>query len=265
MSPRSLHNFKDPSVRRTFVGFVIFILCAPAMAAPKLAPAHLEGKITEDMSAPYNLQATVLKNSVDLSWSWVPPDPSPTFLSFGYEVFRDTGVVAIVSKTAYSDFGVPVGTHSYKVRAKGGSKDLGRKYAHFSTWSEPSDIAIKLTCAGPPVIELKVTPNKSVYRGVPALRLHFQGQVTVPTGCSLDKVAFHIDNGLSSPRTGPLKIDAQGRFDMYIDAMGPDEEPLSGSAMYSINATAADEAGGTTSSVYTIDLQQANPFAPHNY
>jgi hypothetical protein len=242
-----------------------FFLVSSAMAAPKLAPAHLVGKATEDMAAPYNLQAVVDNHTVSLGWSWDAPDPSPTFLSFGYEIIRDTAVIAIVSQTAFTDFAVPIGSHTYKVRAKGESKDLGKRIAHYSAWSEPTDVTIKQTCAGPPVLELKVEPNKTVYRGIPALRLHFVGDVSVPAGCQLEKINYHIDNGISTPRTGPLDPDAKGHFDEYIDAMGPDEEPINGNATYSINASAKDEAGETISSVFTIDLQQANPFAPHNY
>jgi hypothetical protein len=223
-------------------------------------------KTINDMPAPYGVQSSVHDRTVSLTWSWDAPDPSPTFLSFGYEVYRDTGVIALVPKTAFTDFALPVGTHSYKIRMKGMSKDLGHKILHTSDWSEnSSEITITQKCGGPPVLELQVSPNKTVYRGIPALRLHFVGDVSVPAGCQLDKVVYHIDNGISSPRTGPLDPDAHGHFDEYIDAMGPDEEPINGNATYAINASAKDEAGETISGVFTIDLQQANRFAPHNY
>src|SRR5579863_10078234 len=153
-------------MRRTFLTIVICSLpFSFVWAAPKLAPAKLEGKVTEDLDVPYNLQVRVINRSVSLSWAWDPPNPGPQFLTFGYEVYRDTAVIAIVPDTAYTDFSAEVGTHTYKVRTKGGSIDLGRKYAHVSDWSESVDAEIKMTCAGAPTINLQVTPNKSVFRG----------------------------------------------------------------------------------------------------
>src|SRR5215467_10759539 len=85
------------------------------LAAP-IAFAAKPDITANDLPNPYNLQAAVLNQSVTLTWAWEPPNPGPTFQTFGYEVFRDTGIVAVVPKTAFTDFRVPVGSHSYKVR-----------------------------------------------------------------------------------------------------------------------------------------------------
>jgi hypothetical protein len=234
-------------------------------AAPKLAPAKLEGQALEDLAAPYNLQVVTLKKTTSLSWEWVPPDPGPAFLTFGYEITRDGKVIAIVPKTAYTDSQVPLGTHTYRVRAKGNAKDLRKKIAHYSGWSEPVESKeLKKECSGPPVIRLTVEPTKKMYGSIPSLRLHFIGNVTVPEACTAEKVMFHIDSGLSTERAGPLSMDAQGHFDEFIDAVGGEEEPITGGARFAITVTAHDEVGDAVSNVYTIDLERENPFAPNH-
>src|SRR5437762_561124 len=220
----------------------LLLATAAYAAAPKVPAANLEGVQVEDISAPYNLQAVVLNKNVTLNWAWDPPDPSPPFQSFGFEVVRDEAPIAIVPKTSHTDFDVPIGTHTYKIRAKGGSKEAGRKVAHVSAWSEPAGAEIVLTCAGPPVIHLSVEPTKNKYGSIPALRLHFMGDVQVPDGCHLDRALFHIDSGLSTERSGPLTLDSRGRFDEFIDALGAEEEPISGGATFAISVTAKDEA-----------------------
>jgi hypothetical protein len=247
---------------RWLLSGILLMLGAPASAAPRLAPAKLEGQAIADLPAPYNLQTVVLSRNVTLNWAWDPPDPGPQFLSFGYEVMRDGELIKIVPVTAYSDFGLDIGTHTYQVRVKGGSKEAGTKYTHYSAWSEPADVAIRLTCAGAPVIHLTVEPTKRQYGSIPALRLHFKGQVKVPEGCHADQVVFHIDSGLSTERSGPLTTASDGTFDEFIDAMGPEEEPISGDATFRITVTAKDEAGGSSSGVFAIDLQKEDRYAP---
>jgi hypothetical protein len=261
-----LHPKRMQSAERRKQRVVLSALCllqsALGVFAVSLPPAKLEGLQVEDLPAPYNLQAVTTKNSVGLSWAWEPPDPGPHFQSFGFEIFRDDVFFTIVGETAYTDFNVPIGAHTYKVRAKGGSKDLGKKVAHMSGWSEPASATLQLTCAGAPVIHLTVEPTKNKYSAIPALRLHFMGDVQAPAGCHVDHVLFHIDSGMSTERSGPLTVDNRGRFDEFIDAMGAEDESVSGGASFAISVTAKDEAGGTTSNVFTINLEQANPYAP---
>ena len=246
--------------------FCLLLLCfyyvPPAWAKPKLALAQLEGRAVNDLPPPYNLQAVPIQRTVSLSWAWDPPDPGPEFLSFGYEVFRDAAPAAIVAKTAYTDFDAPVGSHTYQIRAKGGTKEKGQLIAHFSDFSEPVESPIKLTCSGPPAIHLAVQPMKRSYREIQSLRLHLTGDVGTPDGCHVDHVAYSIDSGLSAPRTGALTLDAGGHFDATLDALGPDEEPISGNAAFTVTVTAHDEAGAAVSDAYTLDLQRENPFAP---
>ena len=276
MSPPSLRNSKrrkskmDNGLGSFFkkgfsIATIFYCLFTPyaAQAEPKLVPAHLEGQEAQDIPLPYNLQASVLGRTATLSWAWDAPDPSPQFQSFGYEVFRDSAVVAIVPSTAYTDFNLPVGPHSYKVRAKGGAKEMGKKVAHISDWSEPAEIKVTQTCGGPPVIQLTVEPTKKIYGSIPSLRLHFTGDVTVPTGCEpMDHVVYHIDSGLSTERTGKIMADSKGHFDEFIDAMGAEDETITGAATFNITVTAKNEVGGTTSGVFTINLDREDPYAP---
>jgi hypothetical protein len=261
---RKALTVKRGAIFQILTAHALLLTAYAALAAPKLAPAKLDGAVTEDLASPYNIQAVVTGRAVALTWDWMPPDPGPAFQSFGYEVYRDTQVIAIVPKTAFGEINVPIGRHTYKVRAKGGSKDLGKKLAHYSAWSEPADVAIKLTCGGPPRIELTVEPTKKIYGAIPALRLHFTGQVTVPEGCGLDGAMYHIDSGMSTERAGPVPLDSKGRFDEFIDAMGAEDEPITGGATFNITVTAKNEMGITTSRVFTIDLAREDPYAPKN-
>jgi hypothetical protein len=244
------------------VSSFLFLVSGSLFAAPKLPPAKLAGLPVEDLQAPYNVQAVVVNHDITLTWAWDPPNPGPQFESFGYEILRGSAVLATVSQTSYTDFGLAVGAHTYQVRVKGGAKEAGRKVAHYSAWSEPAGGTIKMTCGGPPLIQLTVEPTKRMYGSIPALRLHFTGDVKVPAGCTLDHVIYHIDSGVSSERTGPLRVDAKGHFDEFIDAMGAEDEPITGSATFAISVTAKDEAGGTSSGVFNIDLERENPYAP---
>ncbi|OGR93417.1 MAG: hypothetical protein A2992_03635 [Elusimicrobia bacterium RIFCSPLOWO2_01_FULL_59_12] len=251
--------------KRSLYSFtIVYCLFSPfaVWSAPKLPPARLEGQAVEDLPAPYNLRAVVLNRSVTLNWAWDPPDPGPLFQNFGYEVMRGTAPVGIVGETAFSEFDLAPGVYSYSVRVKGGAREMGRKIAHMSAWSEPAQADIILTCAGPPVIRLKVVPTKKVYGDIPALRLHVTGDVKVPDGCRVSRAMFHIDSGVSSERSGPLALDAQGRFDEFIDAMGAEEERITGGATFKVYVTAKDEVGDAASPFFTIDLTRRDPYAP---
>jgi hypothetical protein len=247
-----------------FLFTIFYCLFTPyaVFSAPKLAPAKLQGEVVNDLPAPYNLQAVTAKRDVSLSWEWDPPTATAEFITFGYEVMRGSTVIAIVPRTAYTDLNVPIGNHTYKIRAKGTSKEVRKKLARYSGPSEPAYATIKLTCAGPPTIRLKVEPTKKIYGSIPALRLHFTGDVTSPEGCTTGKVHYSIDSGVSTPRVGPMTLDSKGRFDEYIDAMGAEEEPITGGATFQITVNAQNEAGGSTSDVFAIDLERENPFAP---
>src|SRR5262245_40564413 len=91
------------------------------------AAAQATAETVEDLPTPYNLQAVVVNREVTLSWEWDPPSPSPTFSTLGYEVRRATKTLTTVSKTAYTDSRVPIGTHTYQVRTKGTTKQMGKK------------------------------------------------------------------------------------------------------------------------------------------
>src|ERR1019366_10040373 len=98
-------------------------------------------------------------------------EPGPEFTSLGYEILRDTAVLTIVDKTAFTDVDVPIGTHHYKIRVKGGAKENGKKTAHFSDWSEVAEAVIQVACNQVPQIELNVESSKKSFQGTPRLRL----------------------------------------------------------------------------------------------
>ncbi len=82
--------------------------------------------------------------------------------------------------------------------------------------------------------------------------------------CTLGNVSYHLDTGTGITHGGPLKTDAHGHFDTFINAIGPDDEIPSGHVSFAITAAAEDEAGPATSSIFTVDLDLRNPFAPTN-
>ncbi len=250
--------------RVLLVVFAVSCGLAPLGAASKLkiAPKDLKGSVVEDLSAPFQVRAVVLNQAITLSWEWHAPDPGPVFENFGYEVFRDSAVIAIVGTTSYSDFNLQPGSYTYQVRAKGGSREMGKQMAHMSAWSEPAEGTIQSACLGAPTIQLTVEPTQKVYGSIPALRLHFKGQVTAPKGCKVSKAMFHIDSGLSSERSGPLFLDPKGNFDEYIDAMDASDEHITGNATFKAFVTAKDEVGDAASPVFNIDMDRRNPFAP---
>lgn len=218
-----------------------------------------------DLPPPSGLQATVIDRNVGLYWTWAPPDPGPEFSKLGYEIFRDSAIIASVARTAYTDFDVGPGSHAYQVRAWGDIGTGKREVRHLSNWSEPAEVVVQLTCLGPPSILVNVQPTKSSYPEVLALRLHFVGDVRVPEGCHVGSVSYQIDSGMGLPRTGELAVDAAGHFDNLADAQGPEDEPIEGQATFTVTVTAHDEAGTTTSNAYTIDLKQENPYAPKRH
>lgn len=219
-----------------------------------------------DLPTPFNLQSVVLNRAVTLKWEWQRPEHLPAFQHFGFEVLRDDKALATVSGTTFSDMSAAWGKHTYKVRVRGGAKERGRKVDHVSDWSEPTTVTVVVTCEQAPVISLTVTPTKRSYASIPALRMRLTGQASVPAGCHVSKGAYHIDSGTGITKTGPLRLDDQGRFDEYIDALGPEDELPAGRTEFVITTSAESEAGPATSSAYTVGLELQNPYAPHgNY
>lgn len=226
----------------------------------KLPPKETEGEMVQDLPAPFNVQKVLIRKTVALSWSWQIPEHSPDFTSFGYEVQRDSQTLVITSKLGETDFEVPPGRHVYRVRARGTfRKD---EAAHVSEWSEPMDITLTVGCEHAPIVMMKIEPTKQTYTGLPSLRVHISGEVKVPDHCSLTNLAYHIDSGMGVPRTGLLTVNDQGKFDEYVDAIGPDEELPSETTPFTFTVTAEDEIGTTTSNAYILNLQRQNPYAP---
>jgi hypothetical protein len=238
-----------------------FVVCC-ASAKEKLPSGLPKGEVVNDLPAPYDFQASLLKKSVVLSWQWDQPVALPRFESFGFEVSRNNQVIAVISKMGYSDLDLAVGTFTYTIRARGDSKQGRKLTTHVSDWAEPATLVVSQTCEGYPSIKLKVEPTKRSYIGVPALRIHLAGDITLPRGCTLATPLYHIDDGSGSPKAAPLEVDSDGHFDELVNVLGPEEEVSEQGGIYTITVTADDEAGTTTSSAYTLDLQHLSPFAP---
>jgi hypothetical protein len=222
-----------------------------------------EREIHNELPAPYNLQRVVLGQSVSLSWQWQVPEQRPLFLEFGFEVKRNDGKVFFVPETAYVDHQLAAGDYSYTVRARGITKEKRKRVTYLSDWSEPMAATIKMTCPRPPVISLKVESTKRNYESIPSLRFHITGQAAVENGCTLGPVKYHLDTGTGIAHDGPLPVDAQGHFDTFINAFGPDDEIPTGNTTFSISAITDDEAGQTISDIFTVEVELRNPYAPH--
>jgi hypothetical protein len=241
--------------RRLFLSF--FLLSACAWAKP---PADTE---RNELPAPFNLQAVVLQKTITLTWQWPRPEELPAFTQLGYEVKRSDGKTFQVNGTSYADSNLLPSSYTYVVRVRGVAKEKGKKVTYVSDWSEPAAGVVKTSCAGPPTIQLSVEQTQKTYSSVTALRFHLKGLASVDGSCQLGSVKYHLDSGTGIAHGGPLPVDSKGRFDTFINAFGPDDEIPSGHVSFAISATAENEAGPTTSDVYSVDVDLQNPFAPH--
>jgi len=219
--------------------------------------------VRNELPAPHSLQAVVLKNTVTLSWQWQAPEELPVFREFGYDVKRQDGKTFHVTAATFADVKLAPGTYGYLVRASGAAKQKGKRVTYVSDWAGPASGVVLASCPRPPALELSVEPTQKKYSSIPTLRFHLQGRAVVDSGCALGALAYHLDTGTGIVHSGPLSADANGHFDAFVNAFGPEDEIPSGLVSFAISATAADEAGPTTSNVYTVDVELENPFAPH--
>lgn len=219
-------------------------------------------EVRNELPAPSNLQAVVLKKTISLTWQWQAPEELPVFTDFGYEIKRQDGKTFRTSAVSWTDSGLAPGAYTYRVRARGAAKEKGGRVAYVSDWTGPVGGEIKGSCPRPPSIELTVEPTQKAYSSIPTLRFHIQGRATVDPGCALGAMTYHLDTGTGIVHTGPLPVKDRGRFDTFVNAFGPDDEIPSGRTSFSITASAEDEAGPAISSVYTVDVELQNPFAP---
>jgi hypothetical protein len=252
-------------VKKNFFSFALLVIssslfvhsfCAIAWAKP-------HGDVRNELPTPVNLQAVTLNKAITLTWQWQKPEELPVFLEFGYELKRQDGKTFSVSDNTYADTNLSPSSYTYIVRARGLAKEKGKRITYVSDWSEPASGFIKTTCPRPPTINLTVEPTQKKYERISALRFHIQGLASVDTGCTLGAVRYHLDTGTGIVHGGPLPVDAHGHFDTFAYAFGPEDEVPSGLTTFSITASAEDEAGPATSTVYTIDLELENRFAPH--
>jgi hypothetical protein len=219
-------------------------------------------EVRDELPSPSNLQAVVLKKNISLTWQWQAPEELPVFTDFGYEIKRQDGKIFRTDTVSWTDTDLFPGAYTYRVRARGAAKEKGRRVAYVSDWTGPVGGSIKGSCPRPATIELSVEPTQKAYSSIPTLRFHIRGKVSVDTGCTLGAVSYHLDTGAGIVHTGPLPVKDQGRFDTFINAFGPDDEIPSGLTSFSITASAEDEAGPAVSTVYTVDVELRDPFAP---
>lgn len=240
------------------------LIAVPSFSEVRLPEKDIRGTAVNDLPIPYNLQSVVLNKTVTLSWQWQPMEQSPAFIDFGFEVLRHDGKTAVISGASYSDFDIAPGTYSYRVRVRGGSKERGKRVTHVSDWSEPARVKIISACARVPTVELQVEATQKIVNQIPALRLHLTGKAAVEKGCTLGSLTYLLDTGTGIHHTGPLPYDEKGRFDTFVNPMGPEDEAPEGSAFFTVSATAENEAGPVTSNAYTISVELQNKFAPRN-
>ena len=243
----------------TMVGrfsLLLSFFCSLAWAKPK-------EDVRNELPAPYNLQAVVLKKTLTLSWQWTRSEELPIFKEFGFEVKRSDGKTFLVRGTSYADADLAPGSYSYAVRVRGLAKEKGKRITYVSDWSEHASGTINTSCPRAPTIELTVEPTQKAYSSIPSLRFHMKGKVTREPGCTLESVRYHLDTGTGINHGGDLLVDAQGRFDTFVNAIGPEDEVPAGRASFAVTVTAEDEAGPVTSDVYTLDVELSNPYAPH--
>ncbi len=218
--------------------------------------------IQQDLPPPLNLQIQVVKKSAVVSWKWVPPDPMPEFLDFGFEVEREDGLSWILSENSLTDFNVDVGTYTYRVRVRGTSKGRGRRTSHVSRWIGPILAEIVPVCPDPPKASIKVEPANRAYSRAPSLRLKISGNVQNPADCHDLRAFYTVDSGTGLHRTGALKISPAGVINEFVDAVDSGEEIVSGGLTFTVTVTAENEAGLVTPGATTLSLQTENPYAP---
>ena len=223
---------------------------------PPVAPTGLQ--------PPFNVQAVVLGNQITLNWQWQAPNPAPVFDGFAFYVSRGTTTIATVTETSFVDSGLSFGTYTYHVRAQGYIKARKKGAVLASEWSEPAEGAVLVMCSGAPQVTFSAEPLKTAYRGsIPSLRIHLKGSVEMAKGCSLTKLNYTIDSGRGIQHTGPLKLDASGNFDDFIDAIQATDEAPADDTVFTVAVIAENEVGATTSNAYQIGIHVKNPFAPN--
>src|SRR5258706_4915349 len=169
--------------------------------------------VRNELPAPFNVQAVVLKKTITLTWQWPRPESLPIFTQFGYEIKRGDGKLFMAPSTTYADDKPAPGSYSYIIRVRGLAKEKGKKVTYVSDWSEPMTGVIQSVCAEPPKITLAVEQTQNAYTSVSSLRFHVKGQATVEAGCTLGSVNYHLDTGTGIAHGGPLSGDLRGRFD----------------------------------------------------
>jgi len=238
------------------------VCCCSVLAAPRLPKGALREPVVQDLLPPQNLQSQVIKKSVVISWAWVPPDPAPEFLDFGFEVQRRDGRSWIIAETTLTDYDVKVGSYTYRVRARGTIKQKGKKVSHASRWVGPLEAEIVPVCPDPPKFSIRFEPTEQRYSKVPSLRLRVTGNVSNPVDCNDLRVFYSIDSGTGIHRSGPLTPNAQGLISEFVDVIQPGDELITGGMTFTVSATAENESGPVTPGATTLTLQTENPYAP---
>jgi hypothetical protein len=215
-----------------------------------------------EFMAPVNVQAVTLKNAISVSWEWKKPETLRVYKEIGFDVKRSDGKMFYTKVTAFQDNDLPPGAYSYSTRVRALVKEKGKSLYLVSDWSETVGGKIVAVCPGPPKIELSVIPTQKVYSSIPSLRFRLQGTVLMDKACTLSWAKYHLDTGRGIAHSGTLKVDKMGKYDAFVNALGPEDEIPTGVASFSVSVTAENESGPSTSDVYTLDVALQNPYAP---
>ena len=219
--------------------------------------------VRNELPGPQGLQAVVLQKTITLSWQWEKPEALPVFSDFGFEIKRQDGKTFFVHGNIFKDAGLFPGSYTYAARARGLVKEKSGRVIYISDWSEAVAGVVKTACSAVPAVELTVEPTQKKYASIPSMRFHMAGRATVPSDCTLGAVTYRLDTGTGISHSGALAVDAKGHFDAFVNAFSPEDEIPSGLVSFTFTATAEDQAGPTTASAYTIDVELENRFAPH--
>lgn len=259
---RTVFSFLGKLLAASGVLCAACFLSVSAANKPKLPKGELREPVIIDLLPPQNLQSQVIKKSVVLSWAWLPPDPAPEFLDFGFEVERRDGKSWIVAEQGMTDYDVQVGSYTYRARARGTIKEKGKKISHASRWVGPLEAEVLPVCPDVPKFSIRFEPMEKRYSKTPSLRIRVTGSVSNPTDCHNMRIFYTLDSGTGIHRTGSLTPNAQGRISEFIDALQPGDEIVTGDMTFTISATAENEAGPVTPGETTLVLQTENPYAP---
>jgi hypothetical protein len=260
----------------TLAGLVVLslYLAVPARAATlSYAPTHAELTIAAGASATTPLSISLVTTDFqtyyvwfvdtvtdgNLPVGWITPSSTWTFLSY-------SNLTDFTTLTIQVPEGTPPGTYSGALRGKGmaahGFADAGSGVRLAVTVPSGCDQTpgFIITSLSPHILW---PPNHKMKE------VHVDGQVLVPTGCSLSEVGYSIDDEYHVyTGVGEITVDANGDFSATIPLEAWREGKDKDGRHYRITLFAQDEAGTGVSQTLEVivphDMRNDDDETPHN-